>query len=139
VFLPREYTDESPEHHLEAFLRFQRGQIPNRRLLADDELELRDEIDDERAVRAQRLLKALLPSESFSSLSPNIGRTRFRKACARVAYGMSRLYWSNLPEANRPRGGTSTLCSSFTTEDLPMPEYPDTSTSSAMPWATTRS
>src|SRR5260370_29619849 len=40
---------------------------------------------------------------------------------------MSRLYWSNLPDANRPRGGTSALCSSFTTEDLPMPEYPDTS------------
>ncbi len=31
---------------------------------------------------------------------------------------MSRLYWSNLPEANRPRGGTSTLCSSLTTDGL---------------------
>jgi len=31
---------------------------------------------------------------------------------------MSRLYWSNLPDANRPRGGTSALCSSFTTEDF---------------------
>src|SRR4030088_315541 len=61
VFLPREYADESPEHHLEAFLRFQRGQVGNRRLLADDEFELRDEIDDERAVRAQCLPKAALP------------------------------------------------------------------------------
>src|SRR5882672_8518698 len=52
---------------------------------------------------------------------------------------MSRLYWSNLPDPNRPRGGTSTLCSSFTTDDLPMPEYPDTSTSSGVPLVTTRS
>src|SRR5258707_2469246 len=61
VFLPREYADESPEHHLEAFLRFQRGQIPNRRFLADDELELREQIDDERAGRHQPPLKALRP------------------------------------------------------------------------------
>src|SRR5260370_21280047 len=52
---------------------------------------------------------------------------------------MSRLYWSNLPDAKRPRGGTSTLWSSLTTEDLPMPEYPETSTSSGVPLATTRS
>ena len=64
---------------------------------------------------------------------------RLWNACANVAYGMSRLYWSNLPDANRPRGGTSGLWSSFTTADLPMPEYPDTSTSSGRPPATTRS
>ena len=58
------------------------------------------------------------------------GRTKLWKAWASVAYGMSRLYWSNLPDAKRPRGGTSTLCNSCTTEDLPIPEYPDTSTSS---------
>ncbi len=62
VFPACEHGDESPEHHLEALLRLQRGQVRNRRLLADDELELRDEIDDECAVRAQRLLKAVLPS-----------------------------------------------------------------------------
>src|SRR6476619_2737293 len=43
---------------------------------------------------------------------------------------MSRLYWSNLPDANKPRGGTSGLWSSLTTDDLPMPEYPETSTNS---------
>src|SRR6476469_5792379 len=52
---------------------------------------------------------------------------------------MSRLCWSNLPDANSPRGGTSTLCSSLTTDDLPMPEYPETSTSSGVPLVTTRS
>src|ERR1700676_616957 len=52
---------------------------------------------------------------------------------------MSRLYWSNLPDAKRPRGGTSTLWTSLTTEDLPIPEYPETSTNSGTPLATTRS
>src|ERR1700729_2692942 len=52
---------------------------------------------------------------------------------------MSRLYWSNLPDAKSPRGGTSTLCSSLTTEDLPIPEYPETSTSSGAPLLMTRS
>ena len=31
---------------------------------------------------------------------------------------MSRLYWSNLPDAKRPRGGTSGLWSSLTTDGL---------------------
>jgi hypothetical protein len=40
-----------------------------------------------------------------------------------------------LPDAKRPRGGTSTLWSSLTTEDLPIPEYPETSTNSGVPLA----
>ena len=54
-------------------------------------------------------------------LLTRICRTRTWKVCAKVAYGMSLLYWSNLPAAKSPRG-TSTLCSSFTTEDFPTPE-----------------
>ena len=38
-----------------------------------------------------------------------------------------------LARCKEPRGGTSTLCSSLTTEDLPIPEYPETSTSSGVP------
>ena len=68
-----------------------------------------------------------------SSFLLRSGRMRLWNAWASVAYGMSRLYWSNLPDANRPRGGTSGLWSSFTTADLPMPEYPETSTSSGRP------
>src|SRR6266851_4442853 len=83
------------------------------------------------------LRRQLRQRPSSSSLSVRSGRTRLWNAWPRVAYGMSRLYWSNLPDANRPRGGTSALCSSFTTEDLPIPEYPETSTSSAAPLLTT--
>ena len=48
-------------------------------------------------------------------------------------------YWSNLPAAKRPRDGTSPVCSSWTTADLPMPAAPETSTSSGIPLVTTRS
>src|SRR5438105_13389494 len=40
---------------------------------------------------------------SSASLWPRIDRTMLWKAWARVAYGMSRLYWSNLPDAKSPR------------------------------------
>src|SRR5580658_4814717 len=40
-------------------------------------------------------------------LLTRICRTRVWKACAKVAYGMSRLYWSNLPSAKSPRGTRS--------------------------------
>jgi hypothetical protein len=38
---------------------------------------------------------------------------------------MSRFYWSNFPEANSAFGETNALCSSFTTEDFPMPDPRD--------------
>ena len=47
---------------------------------------------------------------------------KVRNACASVAYGISRLYWSNFPEMKIPRGRTIALCSSCTTADLPIPE-----------------
>jgi hypothetical protein len=44
-----------------------------------------------------------------------------------------------LPEANRPRRLTIGFSISWTRDDLPMPEYPETSTSSGAPVAATRS
>ncbi len=61
-------------------------------------------------------------SSTSASLFPRIWRTSVWKACATVAYGMSRLYWSNLPEAKMPRGSVNTPWSSLTTDDLPTPE-----------------
>ena len=55
VLLAREYTEEASEHHLEAVLRVLRWQVRNRRLRADDKLELRHEVHYQLAVRAQRL------------------------------------------------------------------------------------
>jgi len=108
VFLPREYADESPEHHLEAFLRFQRGQIPNRGCLPMMSSSSGMRLTMSAPFAPMLPEGAAAIGELLLALS-NIGGGDFEKACASVAYGMSRLYWSNLPDANRPRGGTSAL------------------------------
>src|SRR5260370_23841578 len=55
VLRPGERAEEAPEHQLEAVLRFLRRQIWSGWLLPDDELHLRDEIDDQLAVCPDRL------------------------------------------------------------------------------------
>ena len=122
VLFAREYPKEAPEHRLKAVLRFLRRQVRDRWLFADYELQFGNEVDYELTIRAQRLDEGGSPAAKSASLWLSSERTRLWKAWPSVAYGMSRLYWSNLPDANRPRCGTSALCSSFTTEDLPIPE-----------------
>ena len=51
MFRPREYTDKSPEHQLEAALRILRRKFRDRWLFSDDELQFRDEIHNELSVR----------------------------------------------------------------------------------------
>ena len=65
VLRPGEHAEEAPEHQLKAALRVMGRQLGNRRLLADDELQLRNEVDDELAVRAKRLAKSLAPSSQL--------------------------------------------------------------------------
>src|SRR5216683_6627882 len=55
VLRPGERAEEAPEHQLEAVLRILRGQLWSGWLLPDDELHLRDEIDDQLAVCPDRL------------------------------------------------------------------------------------
>src|SRR5712692_4480864 len=55
VLRPGERAEESPEHHLEAVLRILRRQVWNGRLFPDDKLDLRDEVDDELAIRTHGL------------------------------------------------------------------------------------
>ena len=58
----RKDADEPPQHRLEAALRILRWQIGDRRLFADDEFQLGDEVHDQQPVRAQRLAKRLPPA-----------------------------------------------------------------------------
>src|SRR6516225_3604039 len=58
---PCEDPDEAPEHQLEAALRIVWRKFWDRRLLAEDEHQLGDQVDDETSVRAQRLLKGVAP------------------------------------------------------------------------------
>src|SRR6202043_3665898 len=54
--LPRgERPEEAPEHHLEAVLRVLRRQVRDRWLFSDHEFQLGNEVDDELAIRAERL------------------------------------------------------------------------------------
>jgi hypothetical protein len=56
-----ERAEEPPEHQLEAVPRVLRRQVWNGRLFPDDELDLRDEIGDELAIRTQCFLKSVPP------------------------------------------------------------------------------
>jgi hypothetical protein len=52
MFRPGEYADKPPEHQLETALRVLWRKIRHRWLFPDDELQFRDEVHDEQAVRA---------------------------------------------------------------------------------------
>src|ERR1700681_1250601 len=58
---PGERAEEPPEHQLEAALSISRRQVWNGRLFPDDELHLRNEADDELAVRLDRLRQGTTP------------------------------------------------------------------------------
>ena len=51
VLRPREHRQEAPEHQLEAALRVLGGDLRRRRLRADEQLQLRHEVDDQLPVR----------------------------------------------------------------------------------------
>src|SRR5215468_10580718 len=59
---PCEDANEAPEHQLEAALRILWWKFRDRRLLAEDQRQFGDQVDDELSVRAQRLLKGLAPT-----------------------------------------------------------------------------
>src|ERR1700733_2023674 len=61
VLLAREHAKEAPEYHLEAVFGLLRRQVRDRRLCSDNELQLEDKIDDQLAVRTQRLLENVPP------------------------------------------------------------------------------
>src|SRR5713101_1065361 len=61
VLRPSERAEEPPEHQLEAILRISRRQVWNGRLFPDDELQLRDQADDQLAVRLDRLRQGTTP------------------------------------------------------------------------------
>jgi hypothetical protein len=61
VFLARKHPNKAPENHLEAVLRILRRQVRDGRLCSDNELQLGDKIDDQLAVRTQRLLESVPP------------------------------------------------------------------------------
>jgi hypothetical protein len=62
VLRPRENADESPEHELEAPLLLLRWEFGRRWLLADDELEVWNEVHYQLSVGIQSLTKRISPA-----------------------------------------------------------------------------
>src|SRR4030081_2508153 len=87
VFLPREHPEEAPEHHLEAVLRVLRRQARDRWLFPDDELELRNEVDDKLTIRAQSLVEGVPPP---AKLGLALAQERADKALEGLAQGRVR-------------------------------------------------
>ena len=61
MLLAREHAEEAAKHQLEAILGILRRQVGDRRLCSDHQFQLGNEIDDELAVRAQRLAQGVPP------------------------------------------------------------------------------
>ena len=127
-------ADEPPQDQLEAALRILRRKIGDRRLFADDEIPVRDELDDQQPIRTQGLAQRIAPVARvpLRSCSKSAGLDFERPAPA--SRKGCRAYTDRTCRRRKGRAaGPASLCSSLTTEDLPMPEYPETSTSSGMP------
>src|SRR5258705_2495550 len=79
----REHADEPPQHHLETASRVLRSELRNRWLVSDDELELRDEVDHERPIRAQRFQQSVAPTTqlgvALAEKIPNEALKRLRQ------------------------------------------------------------
>ncbi len=78
-----EHADEPPEHHPETASRVLRRKLRNRRLVSDDEPELRDQVDHERPIRAQRLRQSVAPTTqlgvALAEKIPNEALKRLRQ------------------------------------------------------------
>src|SRR5712664_89804 len=65
VLRPGEHGEKAPESQLKAALRVMGWQLRDRRLVTDDELQLRNQVYDKPPVRAQRFAKCLAPSSQL--------------------------------------------------------------------------
>jgi len=84
MLLTREHPEEATEHHLEAVLRVLRRQVRDRRLFPNHELQFGDEVDDELAIRTQRLAQGIPPP---AKLGLALAQERADKALEGLAQG----------------------------------------------------
>ena len=122
VLRPCEHAEETPEHQLEATVRVLRRELGNRRLLTDDESKLRDQVDHELPVRTKRLQQRTSPTAQLRIVLAEQLTDEALECLRQRRVGNVSLVLVELPAANRPRDGSSALCSSLTIDDLPMPE-----------------
>src|SRR3954452_14189558 len=79
VLRSSERSDEAAKHPLKAILALLRRELGHRPLLPDDERQLRDQVDDERAVRADRVEQDPAPSRHLLlALAEELARERLK-------------------------------------------------------------
>ncbi len=123
TFVLCEGAEKPPYYRLETAVCIQRREFLYRLLLSYDEFDLRNEVHNKLGVLPQRFLQDFSPAaQLIVAASRGSAPQDFTGIALSVAYGMSRLYWSNLPDANKLRCATSIFCNSFTTDDFPTPE-----------------
>ena len=122
MFRAGEYAEKATKHELEPPLRLLRLKHRNRRLFADDKPQFGDEIGNQPAVRAQCLVKGLAPTRQLGVALAKKGAHQALKSLHQRRIGNVALVLVELACGEQPAGGTRALCSSLTTEDLPMPE-----------------
>jgi hypothetical protein len=62
MFRAREHSNESPQDELEPALGVLQWKVGNGRRLSDDELQFRNQVHNEPAVRTQRIMKRIAPA-----------------------------------------------------------------------------
>src|ERR1700692_4701468 len=70
MFRPGEHSDKPPKHQLETSLRALWRKLRDGRLVTDDELQLRDEVDHEPAIGAAGLQKGVTPTAKLGVALP---------------------------------------------------------------------
>src|ERR1700757_1376522 len=65
MFPSSEHGEKAPENQLKAALRVKGRQLRDRRLVTDDELQLRNQVDNKLSVRVQCFAKGLAPSSQL--------------------------------------------------------------------------
>jgi hypothetical protein len=65
MFLARKYTEKGPEHREEPVFRILGGKLRHGRLLADYQFQFGNEIDQELAVRTDRLAERVAPARDL--------------------------------------------------------------------------
>src|ERR1700733_14482344 len=87
VLLAREHGKKASEHHLEAVLCVSQRQVRDRRLFTNNELQLRNQIDDELTIQSKRAAKGFAPP---AKLFLALGEDRAHEALEGLADGRVR-------------------------------------------------
>jgi hypothetical protein len=119
---PGKRADKPPENRLEAVLDVMGLEFLNARLFSNDELQLRNQVDNELAVLAQRLPERAAPSAHLDFAPGEDLVDQGSESLRQSRVGDVALVPIELAGCKETARRDERLCNSFTTEDSPIPE-----------------